>query len=160
MASDIDVPTPPDVTNRGTPAQFADETAPRRELDLRRADIEAILEEGAWRDGFDEWAQYTDLEKADVAQAEELGLFRAVDFYWDFEAGRLRYVVPAVPAEWDERAGDDRTSASALQGDLDDLARTVAETIASDYVDWGEAGPSDLVSSADGYGQVPDEADE
>jgi hypothetical protein len=71
---DIETPTPPDLTNRGVPARI-DAAVSTTEVDLRRPDLEAVLGEGAWQEGVDEWAQYTDLDEADVALAEEMGWF-------------------------------------------------------------------------------------
>jgi hypothetical protein len=158
MPRDLDVPTPPDLTTRGTPPQFEDEDAPASELDLRREELEALLAEGAWRDGFDEWAQDTDLRGLDVMTADDLGLFRSMDFYWDDDAEGLRYVPPPVPEDWDERAGKGAVSASTLQGELDDLGRTVAETVAMDYTDWGAADPEEVVWKVeDGEAALEDE---
>jgi hypothetical protein len=155
MALDVAVPTPPDITNRTVPEMVNLDALPGSDLDLRRAELERILREGAWREGFEEWAQYTDLSEADVGVAVELGLFRGLDFFWDGEAERLRYVVPAVPEEWDERTGPDGVPASRLQEELDELAQTVSESIATDYVAWGEAESSDLVWGVETFGQVP-----
>lgn len=151
MSLDASVPTQPDVTNRGLPAPLDPEADAG---DLRRAEIETVLADGAWREGVEEWTQYTDLSAADVELAEALGLFRSLDFYWDDEADRLRYVVPAVPEDWGERAGSDGVSATTLQSELDDLGRTVAETVAIDYVDWGDGEPTDLVWGVETFGQV------
>lgn len=151
MALDASVPTQPDLTNRGLPAAL-DPGADSG--NLHRAELEAVLADGAWREGVAEWAQYTELNPADVELAEALGLFRSLDFYWDDVADRLRYVVPAVPEDWDDRAGSEGVSRAILQEELDGLGRTVAEIIATDYVDWGEGEPADLVWGVEAYGQV------
>lgn len=156
MNQDIDVPVPPDITNRGLPEQF-DADEPVDESDLRRGDLESVLRSGAWREGFDEWAQYTELDRSDVDDAHRLGLFGAFDFYWDGDGERLRYVVPEVPESWDERADEASVTRTILQGELDDLGRTVAETIATDYVDWGDEERDDLVWGVESFGQVPTE---
>lgn len=153
MALDVEVPTPPDITNRTTPVEF--DTEETTGNDRRRAELEAILRDGAWRAGFEEWAEYTDLSAADVALAETLGLFRAFDFFWDPEADRLRYVTPAVPAEWDDRAGEDVSSPRLVETEFDDLGRAVAETVVAEYVDWGSEESSDLVWGVETFGQVP-----
>jgi len=155
MALDVALPTPPDITNRGVPEKFDVDVLAGSDLDLRREELEAVLRDGAWREGFEEWAQYTDLSERDAELAEELGLFRALDFFWDFETDRLRYVVPAVPEAWDDRAGSDGVPTSTLQEELDDLGRTVSEIVATDYVDWGEGESSDLVWGVESFGQVP-----
>lgn len=160
MALDVAVPTPPDITNRGVPGTFDVDAVAGSDQNLRRDELEGILRAGAWRQGFEEWAQYSDLSATAVELAVELGLFRALDFFWDFEARRLRYVVPAVPETWDDRAGPEGIPASTLQEELDDLARTVSEIIATDYVDWGEAEAKDLVWGVETFGQVPTEEEE
>lgn len=154
MALDVDVPTPPDLTNRGVPAELADSEAVTGEGDLRREELEAALDESAWTEGFNEWAHYTDLTETDVRVADEAGLFRELDFFYDPDAERLRYVVPAVPGDWDTRVGDDGSSAGTVANELDDLGRTVAETVALDYVDWTDpddvnAGSSDANSEGE-----------
>ena len=157
MTLDVAVPTPPDITNRGVPETFDMDAVAGSDQNLRRDELEEVLGEGAWQEGFDEWAQYSDLSEVDVELAVELGLFRALDFFWDFETDRLRYVVPAVPETWDDRAGPDGIPAVTLQEELDDLARTVSEIIATDYVDWGDAEAEDLVWGVETFGQVPTE---
>jgi hypothetical protein len=155
MAPDVDLPTPPDLTNRGIPDELDADEGVVGERDLHRAELERVLDEGAWREGFEEWAEYTDLSETDVQQAEAVGLFRALDLFWDPDAERLRYQVPEVPGDWDDRVGGEGSPASTVQQELDELGRTVAETIATDYVDWGAAEPADLVWSVQTFGQVP-----
>lgn len=160
MAIDTEIPTPPDLTNRGVPLGLEVDEVDASDLDLRSQELEGVLRDGAWRQGFEEWNQYTDLSADDVRLAEEMELFRALDFYWDPTTERLRYVVPAVPEDWDDRAGDGGLPRSIVQSSLDDLGRTVAETIASDYVDWGSDAPSDLVWSVEAFGQPPTDEQE
>jgi len=152
MDLDTEVPTPPDLTNRGLPADFEFADGLSDASDLRREDLEEILRDGAWQAAFEEWAQYTDLGASDVEYAADLGLFKAFDFFWDPDAGRLRYVTPAVPADWD---GPDRQPRNIVQADLDDLGRAVAETIMAEYVDWGSDESDDLVWGVETFGQVP-----
>ncbi|WP_340101442.1 hypothetical protein [Salinibaculum salinum] len=154
MVIDVDVPTPPDITNRGIP-DTVDSDAVTSEISLRREELEKILRQNAWQEGFEEWWQYTDLSEADIQWAEELSLFHAFDFFWDSEAGRLRYVTPAVPDEWGDDAEEAVSPASVVQSELGELGDTVAETIATNYVDWGERELSDPVWSVDSFGQVP-----
>lgn len=151
MALDPPAPTPPDITNRGLPAALEADAGD----DLRRDDIEEILLDGAWQEAVDEWEQYTDLSASDIELAEERGLFHGLDFFWDGNAGRLRYVVPRVPEEWDSLAGPDGIDAGILQTELDDLGRIVAETIMTDYVDWGDGESSDFVWDVPSFGQMP-----
>jgi len=153
MTLDIDVPTPPDVTNRGVPDAIDAAEVPGSEMTLRREEIEQALRDGAWREGFEQWAGFTDLTEGDVRRADEAELFRSFDFYWDPTEERLRYVTPAVPTDWDDRV-DGGTSGTILQSELDDLGRTVAETIVEDYVDLGDGEPVDLVWSVETFGQI------
>ncbi|MEF8871805.1 MAG: hypothetical protein V5A41_09270 [Haloarculaceae archaeon] len=159
MVIDVDVPTPPDITNRGIP-DTVDSDAVTSEISLRREELEQILRQNAWQEGFEEWWQYTDLSEADIQRAEELSLFHAFDFFWDSEAGRLRYVTPAVPDEWADDAEEAVSPASVVQSELGELGDTVAETIATNYVDWGEKELSDPVWSVESFGQVPTREEE
>lgn len=151
----LDVPNPPDLTNRGDSARFDPVNAISGGPEQRREELEEILHDGAWQQGFDEWAQYTDLTADDVERAEDIGLVGSLDFYWDDEADRLRYVAPEVPDDWTDRSDRSGTPASLVRTELDALGRTVAETIAADYVDWGDEAPSDLVWSVETFGQAP-----
>jgi hypothetical protein len=185
MALDVDLPTPPDLTNRGLPdapdaesvstggdgpesvsagedgpesvsaGEDGPESVAPEEADLRRAELEYALGDGAWREGFAEWAEYTDLSAADVRLAETLNLFRALDLFWDAGAERLRYRGPAIPTDWDDRVGDEGSPAALVRSELDDLGRTVAETIVADYVDWGTAAPVDMVWVAETFDETP-----
>jgi hypothetical protein len=154
MATDIEVPTPPDITNRGIPDSI-DSAMVTSEIDLRREELEQILRQNAWQEGFEEWWHYSDLSEADIERVRELQLFRAFDFFWDSEAGRLRYVSPAIPDEWDGHTEGTLSPASTVQSELADLGDIVSETITSDYLDWGDTTLSDPVWSRDSFGQVP-----
>ena len=159
MVIDVDVPTPPDITNRGIPdAIDADNVT--SESDLRREELEQILRNNAWQEGFEEWWQYTDLSEEDIQRAVELDLFHAFDFFWDNETRRLRYVTPAVPGEWDDDDTETVSTASVVQSELDDLGHIVAETMTTNYVDWGDIELSDPVWSVETFGQVPTREEE
>ncbi|ELY63366.1 hypothetical protein [Natrinema versiforme] len=117
--------------------------------DFYREDIEDLLEEGAWKEGFNEWAEYTNLDEADVRIVSDLGLFHAFDFYWDPTEDRLRFDAPTIPDDWRERnvaESLDSSTVSMIDSELDDLGDTVHEELedylerndeASDY-GWGE----------------------
>jgi hypothetical protein len=149
MAPDIEVPEPPDLSNRGTPRDFEwQEETPGSE-DFYREDVEDLLQEGAWTEGFNEWTEYTALDEAQVRIVSDLGLFQAFDFYWDPTEDRLRFDAPTIPDDWRERAATESLSSSTvsmIDGALDDLGRAVQEVLedylerddeASDY-GWGE----------------------
>jgi hypothetical protein len=76
MALDVAVPEPPDLANRGLPSEFAgveDVEAVDDVAALRREELDAVLRDGAWREAFEEWAEYTDLTEAvDVEGVDSL----------------------------------------------------------------------------------------
>ncbi|MFB6124146.1 MAG: hypothetical protein ABEJ78_11895 [Haloferacaceae archaeon] len=161
MALDVDVPMPPDLTNRGVPAAFEALDVAGGESDFRREAVETALRDGAWREGFDEWAEYTDLSESEFRALAELGLFRAFDFYWDPEDERLRYDAPGLPGDWREQVSSAVVSAleseadsgsvdSRVNAELDELGHTVLETLDDLYADW--SGGEDVVWDAESFG--------
>jgi hypothetical protein len=149
MALDVPVPDPPDLSNRGMPREFEWEDETLGSEDFYREDLEDLLQEGAWSEGFNEWTEYTNLDEAHVRIVDDLGLFQALDFYWDPTEDRLRFDAPSLPDDWRERdatASLDSSTVSMIDGELDDLGRTVQEVL-EDYLDrndessdfgWGE----------------------
>jgi hypothetical protein len=149
MALNIEVPDPPDLSNRGTPSGFEWEEETLGSEDFYREDIEDLLQEGAWKEGFNEWTEYTSLDEEQVRLVGDLGLFQAFDFYWDPTEDRLRFDAPTVPDDWRERDGTgslDSSAISLIDNALDDLGRAVQEVLegylerndeASGY-GWGE----------------------
>ena len=71
MSTEIEVPTPPDNTNRGIP-NTTDTGTVTNEFDLRRGEPEQILRQNAWRVDFEEWRHDTDLSGGDIERAQEL----------------------------------------------------------------------------------------
>ncbi|WP_336364911.1 hypothetical protein [Halalkalicoccus salilacus] len=118
--------------------------------DFYREDLENLLQEGAWQEGFNEWADYTDLDEEQVRVVNDHGLFQAFDFYWDPTHDRLRFDAPTVPDDWQKRdttESFDSSTISLIDSELQDLGRAVHETLedylerdeeASDY-GWGDA---------------------
>ncbi|QCC52982.1 hypothetical protein [Halapricum salinum] len=105
--------------------------------DFYREDIEDLLQEGAWKEGFNEWSEYTNLHEELVRIVSDLGLFQAFDFYWDPTEDRLRFDAPTIPDDWRERdttASLDSSTVSMIDGELDDLGRAVQEML-EDYLD-------------------------
>ncbi|MBX0294640.1 hypothetical protein [Haloarcula nitratireducens] len=149
MALDIEDPEPPDLSNRGTPRDFEWQEETLGSEDFYREDIEDLLQEGAWKEGFDEWAEYTNLDEEHVRIVSDLGLFRAFDFYWDPTEDRLRFDTPVIPDDWRERNATeslDSSTVSMIDGELADLGQAVREVLedylerddeAADY-EWGE----------------------
>ena len=149
MAIDIEAPEPPDLSNRGMPREFEWQEETLGSEDFYREDIEDLLQEGAWKEGFNEWAEYTNLDEEHVRIVSDLGLFQAFDFYWDPTEDRLRFDPPSIPDDWRERdatASLDSGTVSMIDGELGDLGQAVQEVLedylerndeASDY-GWGE----------------------
>jgi len=154
MALDVEVPDPPDLSNRGRPRDFEWEEETLGSEDFYREDLEDLLQEGAWTEGFNEWTEYTDLDEAQVRSVGDLGLFRAFDFYWDPVEDRIRTDAPTVPDDWRERdatASFDSSTVSLINAELQDLGRAVQE-ILEDYLDRDEEG-SDFGWGAETYGK-------
>lgn len=153
MALDVAVPEPPDLSARGRPRDFEWDDETRGSEDFRREELEALLQDGAWREGFEEWAQYTDLNEAEFHIVDTLGLFQAFDFYWHPTDDRLRVDAPSVPDDWRSReatAEVDSSTVSQIDGALEDLGRAVQEALEG-YLDRSEAS-SDATWGEDAYG--------
>ncbi|WP_142859362.1 hypothetical protein [Salinigranum halophilum] len=149
MALDVETPTPPDLTNRGLPADVDPDEAGGDEADRYREAVEDVLLDGAWEEAFNEWAAYADLSEAEYRTVNDAGLFTALDFYWDPAEERLRAEVPPPPDAW----ADGGEFAARVTAELTDLADTVLELLESTYGDWSEVGPDDDVWA----GQFEDE---
>ena len=137
MALDVAAPEPPDLSNRGRPRDFewGEETIGKE--DFYREDLEDLLDEGAWKEGFNEWAEYTDLDESTFRVLDDLGLFQTFDFYWDPTDDRLRYDAPSMPDDWQERTGTesfDSSTVGMIESELQDLGRAVYETL-EDYLE-------------------------
>ena len=149
MALDIEVPEPPDLSNRGMPREFELQDETLGSEDFYREDLEDFLQEGAWKEGFNEWTEYTNLDEEQVRIVSDLGLFQAFDFYWDPTEDRLRTDPPTIPDDWRKRDATESLNSSTvslIDSELDDLGRAVQEVLedylelndeASDY-GWGE----------------------
>lgn len=132
MGLDVEAPEPPDLTNRGMPREFEWQEETPGSTAFHREELEDLLHDGAWQEGFDEWSEYTELDEAQVRAVDDLGLFQAFDFYWDPTDERLRYESPRVPEDWQERdatASFDSGTVSMINTDLQNLGRTVQEVL-------------------------------
>jgi hypothetical protein len=153
MAVDIEPPAPPDVTNRQVP-EGLDAVDVHLE-DLRRGEIETALRDGAWQEGFEEWAEYADVAATSLEMAVDRALFQAFDFYYAPDGEQVRAVPPTPPEDWVAEA--DRSTVSELRTALDDLGETVAELLSRDYLDWAEAADGDYVWREETFSTVEDE---
>jgi hypothetical protein len=131
------------------PREFEWEDETLGSEDFYREDLEDLLQEGAWSEGFNEWTEYTSLGEEQIRLVDDLGLFQTFDFYWDPTQNRLRFDAPSMP---DDEEGRDATesfgaeTASTIDAELTELGRTVQEVL-EDYLDrndessdygWGE----------------------
>lgn len=144
MALDVETPSPPDLTNRGSPDDVELSNVTGTLSDLRRQELEEILRDGAWNEAFQEWAAYTDLTDAEYRTISEYGLIEELDFYWDPTDERLRFELPELPAELSERA-DLETAARA---ELTDFGDIVLEMIEDAYLDWSNGEPEPWTEEA------------
>lgn len=124
MTLDVDVPAPPSL--RGG---VADEDTGSG--DGRRDALADLLREGAWADGFYEWADDTHVTEAEYAVLREHAIDR-IDFRWDAADERVQYDVPTLSP--DVLAGVDHESGEELRAALDALADTVATTLETEYL--------------------------
>jgi hypothetical protein len=152
MALDVEIPDPPDLTNRGTPSGFDPDDAVGTP-EFHREDLERLLHDTAWRTGFEEWLDHTDLTADHVEAVAAMGLFQAIDLYWDPADERVRDDAPAVPADWRDRAETrdlESADVSLVDAELQDLARTVREALADELERSDEVSASLWVEDAYG----------
>lgn len=156
MGLNVEIPDPPQLSNRGVPSEFESVEAVGGAADLRRAELEEILQEGAWNEAFGEWLEYTDLSEAEFRVLRDLGLFQQFDIFWDPSEERLRFEAPTLPEDWDERVEATAVEPDGFgpraESELSDLGQTVVEMLVDAYVDWGEAEAADYVWSEETFG--------
>jgi len=129
MTLDVEVPTPPDLTNRGVPAGFEGDVDELADPEVfHREELEQVLRDGAWQEAFREWAEYTDLGEPEFRTLRDHGCFVALDLYWDPSTERVRFDVPSIPADIDDEA-----TRSLLRTELADLGDVVVELIEDAY---------------------------
>ena len=137
MGLNVDPPDPPKL-----PRHDADEydDVEVQGTDYRREDLEAFLENGAWVEAFEAWAETTDLDADEFAIAEDLGMFDAFDFFWDDFADRVGYHAPGIPEDWKERnLHPELTSwntVSEINAAMAEFGDTVSRTLKTEYIDW------------------------
>lgn len=151
MVLNVECPDPPDLTNRGLPSDLDAEESIGSESDLRREELETILRDGAWHEAFNEWAEYTDLTESEYRAVHDAGLIERLDVFWDPVEKRLRFEVPSLPDEWQDR----EDLAPKITAELTDLGRTVVEMLEDAYVDWGKEGTADVFWSEEASSEEP-----
>lgn len=154
MTLDVEVPDPPDLTNRGVPSEFeAIEEGGTGEA-YRPEELETALAEGAWEEAFREWREYADLSEREYAIATDLGLVRDLDIFWNPDARHIEYTVPHVPDEWRDRNVETDVTASAIENALDDLGDVVVEMLEDGYLEWGDEGTIDEIWTEGRFGSA------
>ena len=145
MSLDVEIPDAPPLHGPQSRGEYAaiDTTDEEPGDDHRREEVATALEEGAWHDAFEEWAEHTYLSESEFETAAGLGLFGRFDFYWDPSADDVGYRAPTVAS--DERGAFD--DVQGVDNALDSLGRVVSETLENDY----------LVRGADDFGFFADE---
>jgi hypothetical protein len=137
MGLDVDAPEPPELPQ--VDARTYDDVDVVGE-EYRRQELEDMLADGAWADAFEEWAAHTDLDEAEFAVAEDLGLFEEFDFFWDDFADRVGYHAPGIPEDWRERdlhpELDSWETVSGINAALAAFGDTVSVTLKENYIDW------------------------
>lgn len=145
MGLDVEAPDPPSLSGPQPRGEYdaigvgEDEQSD----DHRRAAVSAALDDGAWRDAFEEWAGNTFLDRETYETARERGLFERFDFYWYPRDDAVGYRAPPVDGEDADAFGDPGDVEEAL----DDLGRTVSEVLENDH----------LRREDDEFGFFPDE---
>lgn len=148
MTLDVDPPDPPELDVTRDVTEYDDVETGSEEY--RREDLESFLEDGAWERAFNEWAEHTDLDETEFAIAEDLGMFREFDFFWDSFASRVGYHAPGIPEDWKERRLhenlDSWGSVSSINAELAQLGQVVSNVLKEEYVDWDDEfeAPDDL----------------
>jgi len=139
MTLDVDPPDPPELSEQ-VPDKYDDDDHLDEDSEYRRNDLETLLHEGAWTDGFDEWAEHTDLDEDEYEIAVELGMFAAFDFFWDDFADRVGYNAPGIPEDWREKEYhpdlDSWGTVSGINAAMTEFGQTISEVLKTDYIDW------------------------
>lgn len=138
MALDVETPDPPELQDVD-PNEY-DDAEIVGETDYKRDEIATLLNDGAWQQAWDSWAEDTDLEETDYEVVADLNLIRQFDFFWDSFADRVGYHAPGIPEDWREREYhpdlDSWGSVSSINAELTELGQIVCEVLKDDYIDW------------------------
>ncbi|MDG5775038.1 hypothetical protein VB773_16325 [Haloarculaceae archaeon H-GB2-1] len=131
MVLDVPVPDPPSLSGPQTRGDYEAYGGPLdTEDDYRREEVETILQDGAWRDAFEEWAGDTGMIAAEFEIVAALDLVDQFDFYWDPASDEVGYRAPELPPDAREDVDDPQN----VDLELDSLGRTVSEMLENDYL--------------------------
>ncbi len=132
---DVETPDPPTLhgpDDRDDYDSFESDVDDETTDDGRRTELADVLAAGAWADAFDEWVSHTYLSAADVTVLAEAGVFGGLDLRWNPGSGDVGYRVPELPAAVAADCPD--SAPDEVESELDSLARTVAETLETEYL--------------------------
>jgi hypothetical protein len=134
MTLDVPIPDPPSLSGPRSRDDYDAVGNPEEDAgdDYRRDAIADALAEGAWADGFAEWAAETDLTETAFETVQRHELVDEFDFYWDPAAEDVGYRAPALPAA--ARNDLESTAADDFDAELDTLGRIVSEFLENDYL--------------------------
>ena len=140
MTLDVEVPDAPSLRGPQSRGEYDAIDATDEELtdDYRREELRGVLEEGAWRDAFEEWAEHTLLTDAEFETVLDRGLFDRLDLYWEPSSGEVGYRAPTLSDDTREAFDDP----DGVEAELDSLGRVLSEVLENDYLrrDEGEFG--------------------
>jgi hypothetical protein len=138
MSLSVETPDPPDLEPELDADEYEDVEVQGDEY--RREELEAFLEEGAWQEAFDEWAETTSLGEREFDIATDLGLFGRFDFFWDDFADRVGYHAPGIPEDWKHRDLhpdlDSWGAVSGINAALAEFGQVVCVVLKEEYIDW------------------------
>ncbi|MFC4245792.1 hypothetical protein ACFOZ7_02030 [Natribaculum luteum] len=141
MGLEVETPDPPELSFVD-PNQYEDATVGdgSEDVDYRREELQGFLEDGAWEESFQQWAERADLEQAEYEIARDLELFGEFDFFWDDFADRVGYHAPGIPEDWRERSYhpelDSWGTVSGINAELTELGQIVSTVLKEEYIDW------------------------
>ena len=146
MGLDVEIPDPPQLSNRGVANEFEAVEAVGGAADLRRQEIEEILHDGVWNEAFEEWTEYTDLTEDEFAILVDLEVFQQYDVFWDSTEEQLDFVAPSLPDDWRGRVSVQPTDVNGFSmraaTELTDLGHTIVEMLEDAPIDWIGEGPA------------------
>jgi len=139
MSLDVEPPAPPTLQTETTVDEYDDVTV-SADQDYHREELDAFLQDGAWAEAFEQWAEQTELGPDAYQIATELELLDDFDFFWDDFADRVGYHAPGLPEDWKARnlhpELDAWNTVSAINASLTELGRAVSDHLKAEYVDW------------------------
>jgi hypothetical protein len=137
MSLSVEIPEPPEL-NEVDPSEYED--AEVAGDDYRREDIEALLQDGAWEEAFEVWAQDATVSEAEWEIVLDIGLLGEFDFFWDDFADRVGYHAPGIPEDWKVREVhpdiESWGEVSSINAGLTELGQLVCEVLKEEYIDW------------------------